>query len=99
MLLFSLHFRDADRDLSAGTYTPLINQKPSVSNPQPLAPLFLRNNLSLDAAEGRLEIELEVKIPDDDRPAAGSTFDVGLQLRDGAGHLSNVPTVTVEISY
>jgi hypothetical protein len=99
VLLFSVDFRDEDRDLSQGTYTPLINGEPGVSQSLPLKGIFLKRNLPLDATTGKLEIELEVKIPDDNRPAAGSTFDVGIQVQDGAGHLSNIPTVTVEITY
>ncbi len=99
VLLFSVDFRDGDRDLAAGTFVPLINDKPSVAEPLPLDAMLLKSNLPLDTRAGRLEFELEVKIDDQDRPPKGATFKVGVQVTDGAGHPSNIPTVTLEIGY
>ncbi|MBI5493943.1 MAG: hypothetical protein HY904_02885 [Deltaproteobacteria bacterium] len=99
VLLFSVDFRDADRDLAAGDFAPLINGAPAVQNALPLAPVFLRSGLAADARAGRMQFELEIAIPDDDPPRAGSTFTVGILAHDGAGHASNQPQVTLEISY
>lgn len=99
VLLLSVDFRDADRDLSAGSFIPLINGMPSVQDPLELRPLFLRSGLDMNARAGHLELELEIRLPEDNPPRAGSTFDVGLVVTDGAGHESNRPKATLEISY
>ncbi|MEW5852980.1 MAG: hypothetical protein AB2A00_29625 [Myxococcota bacterium] len=99
VLLFSMDFRDSDRNLSAGTLKPLINGKPTGDEPVPLQDLFIASGLPLDTANGTLEFVLEVQISDENRPEPGSTFDVGFEATDGDGNVSNTPTSTLEISF
>jgi len=101
VLLFHVDFRDSDGDLAAGTLAPLINGKTTGDEPASLRELMLANGLPLDAVSGTLEFVLEVQLSDDPAslPESGSTFDVGVLATDGAGHESNQPTVTLELSH
>ena len=99
VLLFRVDFRDQDSDLSAGTLTILLNGKPALADPLELQELFINSGLALNAQSGTLLFELQLDIPDDNRPPAGSTFTVGVMATDAAGQQSNSPTVTLEISY
>lgn len=99
VLLFHVDFRDSGADLNQGTLSPLLNGVPVLSEPLLLTDLMDRSGVPSNATAGTLLFELEVVITDQSRAEAGSTFDVGVVATDGAGHESNRPTVTLEISY
>lgn len=101
VLLFSLQFEDADGDLGDGTLRPLVNGRPTEEEPLAMLDLLLTAGLALNAAAGTVTFELEVEMDLDPatRPKEGSTFTVGTELTDAAGHQSNRPSVTLRIDY
>jgi hypothetical protein len=99
VLLFRVGFRDSDEDLSQGTLTLIINGEPSEATAIGLQELFTATGLPLTTVAGTLEFVLEVQLTVNSLPTPGSTFDVGVQAVDGAGHESNTPTVTLQIDY
>lgn len=99
VLLFNVKFRDEDGDLGAGSLNILINDKSGNTDPIPMEELFRKSGLPSNASEGTLLFELQVDIPADERPAAGSMFTIGVEARDGSSNQSNRPTVRLEINY
>lgn len=101
VLLFSVQFEDLEGDLGEGSLTPFVNDRDTGEAPLPLADLLLASGLEPDATAGELAFNLEVEMSLDPahRPEPGSTFKVGVEFTDEAGHVSNRPTVTLRIDY
>lgn len=92
-LLLAVDFRDEDGDLSAGVgrfYIEGDPQEPAI----PLRPVFLASEVDLGATSGRLELTVNLDLP---RPKDGTVFELGFEVEDSAGHLSNRPHVTFRI--
>jgi len=101
VLLFGFNFEDSDGDLGSGTLRPLVNGRDTGDAPLELLDVMLASDVALDAISGQLHFELEVDMDLDPatRPAAGSTFDVGIEVVDVANNVSNHPAVTLKIEY
>jgi len=101
VLLFSLRFEDDEGDLAGGTLTPLINGHDTGEAALDLTNLLLRSRNAIDSTEGSLYFELEVEMDLDParRPEPDSTFTVGVEIVDAAGHMGNRPSVTLRIQY
>ena len=101
VLLFAADFEDVNGDLSGGTLTPYVNRQETGEQALTLVDVLLASGLSENATQGELRFNLEIEMSLDPatRPGEGATFDVGIEIQDAAGKVSNRPHVTLKIDY
>ncbi|MBN2359281.1 MAG: hypothetical protein JXR83_07490 [Deltaproteobacteria bacterium] len=101
VLLFGFKFEDSEGDIGGGLLRPLVNGRETGDEPLAMMDVMLASGVDLQATSGALRFELEVDMDLDPatRPKAGSTFDIGIEVVDAAGQVSNHPSVTLKIDY
>lgn len=95
VLLFNARFSDPDGDLGEGFFETFINGAPSQLGQLELKPLFLFNDLALDATEGDIAFSLELAL--NGEPAEDTRFQLGIRAVDAAGNASDVESVQLEV--
>ena len=96
VLLFTARFSDPDGDLGEGFLETFIQGRPSGLGRLPLRPIFLWNELPLQATEGELEFHLELALASSFDVA--TTFELGVRAVDDAGNASELRTVRLEVT-
>lgn len=95
VLLFTVVFSDPDGDLGEGFLETFINGRPSGLGQLDLKPLFLFNELPLDATEGELAFSLELAL--NGEPEPNTQFDLAMRAIDAAGNPSESESVRLEV--
>lgn len=95
VLLFTARFVDPNGDLGDGFFETFINQSASALGRLDLRPLFLFNELPLDATEGELEFSLELAL--NGEPEPGTQFELGIRAVDASENASDIKSVRLEV--
>ena len=95
VLLFTMDFEDADGDLGRGVMETYVNGRASGLGALSFEPLFLWNELPLDATEGSLEFVLELSLSETLGEAAD--FELGVRAVDALLHSSQLQTVRLRV--
>ncbi|MCK5688765.1 hypothetical protein KAI87_05810 [Myxococcota bacterium] len=93
-IYFSVDFEDKDGDLAAGEVRYFISDEDKPSVTQDCEGIFRQADLSFDTRSG----EFWTSLTFDQSIKDGSKADLQLQLRDGAGHLSNCYTLELQFN-
>lgn len=88
----SVDFEDADGDLGRGLAHVLVEGDRQWT--REASELFAENGVALDATSGTLELRLDLTFSSF---KLGKSFDVGIEVEDAAGHLSNDPSLRFRI--
>lgn len=96
VLLFTARLTDPDGDLGEGVLETFINRSPSALGALELRPLFLFNEVPLDATEGEIEFSLELAL--NGLPDEGTRFELGVRAVDASGNASEVESLELEVT-
>lgn len=96
VLLFTAHIVDPDGDVGDGNLQTFINRSPSALGALPLRPLFLMNEVPLDATDCEIGFALELALNGDPQP--GTRFELGVRAVDVAGNASELASVELELN-
>ena len=99
VLLFDVDFVDGDGDLAGGGLETFIDDRATSLGVISLVPVFIQNDLPATATDGTLEIVLELSLTDETLPPSGTEFEMAIRVVDEAQHVSNEPSVNLEITY
>lgn len=91
-LELSVRFDDADADLSRGVGRFFVEGHPQAVFA--LRPVFQQSGVDLDATSGTLKLTVNLDLPE---PRDGALFDLGFEVEDEAGNVSNRPAITFRI--
>jgi hypothetical protein len=97
VLLLAVDFADEDGDLAGGTMERFIDGKPDAAGEGALRTIFAGSHLEPDATAGTLEFVVELTFDFDNPPAEGTLFELGVRVKDEAGHSSNLATRRLRI--
>jgi hypothetical protein len=91
-LSLSVTFDDAEGDVAGGVGRFYVDGQ--VQRSFAMRPVFLQSGVDLRATSGTLKLTVNLEIPD---PVAGTQFDLGFEVVDQAGNVSNRPAITFRI--